>query len=56
VFVIVADIAWDAAGLIALGAVAGGVLGARVGRRLPPAVLRWVIVAVGVSAILQLLL
>jgi uncharacterized membrane protein YfcA len=55
-FVFVAHIAWDAAGLIALGAVCGGVLGARVGRRLPPAVLRGVIVVVGVSAILQLLL
>jgi uncharacterized protein len=56
VFVIVAHIAWDAAGLIALGAVCGGVIGARVGRRLPPAALRGVIVVVGVSAIAQLLL
>jgi uncharacterized membrane protein YfcA len=56
VFVFVAHIAWGAAGLIALGAVCGGVVGARVGRRLPPAVLRAVIVVVGVSAILQLLL
>ncbi len=56
VFVLVAHIAWDAAALIAVGATAGGVVGARVGRRLPPAVLRGVIVAVGVSAILQLLL
>jgi uncharacterized membrane protein YfcA len=56
VFIVVADIAWDAAALIALGAVVGGFFGARVGRRLPAAVLRGVIVAVGVSAILQLLL
>jgi uncharacterized membrane protein YfcA len=56
VFVFVAHIAWDAAALIALGALVGGVIGARVGRRLPPAVLRGVIVVVGVSAILQLLL
>ena len=55
-FVIVAHIAWDAAVLIAVGATAGGVVGARVGRRLPPAVLRGVIVVVGVSAIAQLLL
>ena len=54
VFVFVAHIAWGAAVLIAVGAVCGGVLGARVGRRLPPAVLRGVIVVVGVSAILQL--
>jgi uncharacterized membrane protein YfcA len=56
VFVFVAHIAWDAAALIAVGATIGGVLGARVGRRLPPVVLRGVIVLVGVSAILQLLL
>jgi uncharacterized protein len=55
-FVIVAHIAWDAALLIAVGATLGGVVGARVGRRLPPAMLRGVIVVVGVSAILQLLL
>jgi uncharacterized membrane protein YfcA len=55
-FIFVAHIAWDAAALIALGAVCGGFVGGRVGRRLPPAVLRGVIVAVGVSAILQLLL
>jgi uncharacterized protein len=56
VFVFVAHIAWDAAALIALGATLGGVLGARIGRRLPPAVLRAVIVVVGVSAIAQLVL
>jgi uncharacterized protein len=53
-FIFIAHIAWDAALLIAVGAACGGVLGARVGRRLPPAVLRGVIVAVGVSAIAQL--
>jgi uncharacterized membrane protein YfcA len=56
IFVFVAHIAWDAALLIALGATMGGVIGARVGRRLPPTVLRGVIVLVGVSAILQLVL
>jgi uncharacterized membrane protein YfcA len=56
IFVFVAHIAWDAALLIAVGATAGGVVGARVGRRLPPVVLRGVIVVVGVSAIAQLLL
>jgi uncharacterized membrane protein YfcA len=55
-FIFIADIAWLPALLIAVGATAGGVIGARVGRRLPPAVLRGVIVVVGVSAIAQLLL
>jgi uncharacterized membrane protein YfcA len=56
VFVFAAHIAWLPALMIALGATAGGVIGARVGRRLPPAVLRGVIVVVGVSAIVQLVL
>jgi len=57
IFVVVASdrIAWDAAILIGIGAIAGGQLGARVGRRLPPGVLRAVIVVVGVAAIVQLL-
>ena len=42
---------WGVAGLIAIGAVIGGQLGATVGRRLPPNVLRAVIVVVGVVAI-----
>jgi uncharacterized membrane protein YfcA len=46
---------WAAAGLIAAGSVVGGLIGARVGRRLPPNVLRGVIVAVGVVAIVKLL-
>jgi uncharacterized protein len=55
VFVLVADVAWEAALLIAAGAIAGGHLGARYGRRLPPAVLRAVIVVVGVAAIVELM-
>ena len=42
--------------LIAVGSVVGGQIGATVGRRLPPAVLRAVIVVVGVVAIVTLLL
>ncbi len=41
--------------LVAVGSVAGGLLGAKVGRRLPPPVLRTVIVVVGVVAIVRLL-
>ncbi|SEG71168.1 hypothetical protein SAMN04489712_109247 [Thermomonospora echinospora] len=50
-----AEIDWMVVLLIALGATVGGLLGARVGRRLPPAVLRGVIVAVGLTAIVNLL-
>jgi len=51
VFIAVADVDWAAAGLIAAGAVVGGQVGATVGRRLPPVVLRGVIVLVGVAAL-----
>ncbi|GAA3739417.1 sulfite exporter TauE/SafE family protein [Streptomyces tremellae] len=55
-FLLAADFDWTAVGLIALGSTAGGVLGARIGRRLPPPALRAVILVVGVAAIVQLLL
>jgi uncharacterized membrane protein YfcA len=45
------SIDWAAAGLIALGSVVGGQIGATVGRRLPPIVLRGVIVVVGLVAV-----
>ena len=54
VFVVVAPFDWGAALLVAVGATLGGWLGARVGRRLPPAVLRAVVVVVGLAALLAL--
>jgi hypothetical protein len=55
IFVFAAHVAWGAAGLIAGGSILGGILGARHGRRLSPAVLRALIVVVGVLAIVRLL-
>lgn len=55
VFVLVSHIAWAAAALIAAGSVLGGLIGARVGRRLPPWALRLVIVCVGGAALVKLL-
>jgi uncharacterized membrane protein YfcA len=55
VFVITAHIDWAAAGLIALGAICGGLIGAKIGRRLSPPVLRAVIVVVGLAAVVKLL-
>ena len=55
VFVVTARIDWAAAGLLTVGSITGGLLGARIGRRLPPTVLRGVIVAVGIAAIVKLL-
>jgi uncharacterized membrane protein YfcA len=57
VFVIAAlHVSWTAAGLLAVGSTAGGHVGARFGRRLPPAALRALVVAVGIAAILKLVL
>ncbi|MEV5599312.1 sulfite exporter TauE/SafE family protein [Streptomyces sp. NPDC052496] len=55
-FLFAAHIDWLAVVLVATGSALGGLVGAKVGRRLPPAVLRGVIVAVGIAAITQLLL
>ena len=55
-FMVFADVDWAAAGLLAAGAVAGGQIGASVGRRIPPAWLRAVIVVVGVIVAVRLLL
>jgi uncharacterized protein len=46
---------WKVVALIAVGATAGGVVGARVGRRLPPWLMRTLIVVVGLAAIVRLL-
>ena len=56
-FLIVAPQAVDplVALLIAIGSIAGGFIGAGVGRRLPPKVLRAVIIVVGLGAIVRLL-
>ena len=55
IFIFFASVAWLPAVLLAVGSAAGGQLGAKVGRRLSPAVLRGLIVVVGIAAIVQLL-
>ena len=55
VFILVSDVDWWVALVIAVGSVLGAQLGARVGRRLPPTVYRVFIVTVGVAAIVNLL-
>lgn len=55
-FALVAPVDWVAALLVALGASVGGLLGARLARRLPVPVLRGVVVAVGILALVLLLL
>ncbi|MFE7564361.1 sulfite exporter TauE/SafE family protein [Kitasatospora sp. NPDC057500] len=54
-FLFTSTVNWAAAGLIAIGSLVGGMIGARVGRRLPPQALRAVIVVVGLAAVVKLL-
>lgn len=54
-FAIVADVDWRIVGLIGVGSVIGGLIGASVGRRLPANVLRGFIVFVGVTALIAML-
>jgi uncharacterized protein len=55
VFVAATHVDWGAAGLIACGAILGGQIGARIGRKLPPWGLRALIICVGVVALVKLL-
>lgn len=56
VFVFFADIDWSVVGLLAIGSIVGGSLGANVGRRIPPMALRVAVVLVGVGVAARLLL
>jgi hypothetical protein len=55
VFVLAADLDWAAIGLLSGGSVVGGYVGARLGRRLPPALFRVLVVVAGVVAAAALL-
>jgi len=54
VFALVAPVDWGAAVLVAVGSVLGGAVGARLARRMPTPVLRGVVVAVGLGALVLL--
>jgi uncharacterized protein len=54
VFVLVTHVAWLAAGLIAVGSILGGQVGATLGRRLPDPVFRGIVAVVGIVAIVKL--
>jgi hypothetical protein len=54
-FAFAAHVEWAPAAIIAVASMIGGQIGAHYGRRLHPAVLRGVIVVVGVTAIVRLL-
>jgi uncharacterized protein len=55
VFLIFAHLNWLVVLLIAAGSSTGGLIGAKVGRRLPPLVLRIIIVVIGVVAAVKLI-
>lgn len=55
VYIIFAHVAWLAVLLIAVGSTAGGFIGARYGRRLPPLALRIFIVIIGVISAVKLI-
>jgi len=55
VFILLAHVSWTAVVLIAAGSTAGGLLGARFGRRLPPLMLRLFVAAIGVISAAKLL-
>ncbi len=54
-FILFAQVAWEAVALVAVGAAAGGTLGARVGRRVSPTVLRILVIAIGLLVAVRLL-
>ena len=54
-FLLVAHVDLKAAVLVSIGATLGGVIGAKIGRRLPPAVLRMAIIVVGLVVAIRLL-
>ena len=56
IFIVFADVAWAAVGLVGLGAAFGGILGAKVGRRVPPVILRTLVVVLGVAVAIRLIL
>ena len=55
IFAVAAHVNWPVVALIVPGAILGGTVGATFGRRLSPAPLRALIVAVGIVAIVRLL-
>jgi uncharacterized membrane protein YfcA len=55
-FIVVAPVAWPPAILLAIGAIAGGQVGASVGRRLPATVLRFAIITIGTIVGVRLLI
>lgn len=54
-FVVFGAVDWSDAAVLTLGQIAGGFAGARTARKLSPATVRWIVVAIGVAMALSLL-
>jgi uncharacterized membrane protein YfcA len=55
-FIVVANVAWGAAALIAAGSIAGSLVAARYGRRIPPEILRRVVIVYGTIVAIVLII
>lgn len=55
-YIVLASPAWPVVGLLAIGTIVGGYLGANFGRKLSPTALRAVLVVVGLTAAVQLIM
>jgi uncharacterized protein len=55
IYAVVAPVSWPVVAILAVSSIAGGLLGASVGKRLSPTVLRGAIVVIGVAAVVHLL-
>ena len=55
VYAFVAPISWPVVGILAVSSIVGGVIGSKVGRKLPPLALRIVIIVIGLAAVVHLI-
>ena len=55
IYAFVAPVSWPVVAVLAVSSIVGGILGASVGKRLSPTVLRGAIVVIGVAAVVRLL-
>ena len=55
-FIVVADVEWGAAALIAAGSIVGSLVAARYGRRIPPEILRRVVIVYGTVVAIVLII
>ena len=56
IYAFVAPISWPVVAVLAVSSTVGGLIGAKIGRKFPPVVLRVVIVIIGAAAIVDLLM